>query len=378
MPKPKRKTLPKDFNALLKAGDMAALTAVFDACERDARGGYGKQTALGFNDAPEALIRWLVGQGADLEATNTWGRTPLHQHAASWNGKVEVLLDLGADIHATDPSGDTPLHKAATSAKPEAVRILLARGARADAVNRAGLTPLAAGLQACSNAWIEPMAEIAALLLAAEPPRRIGLGDRLRRALSGGQGGKGEWGGPTQDLPKLQAFVRRIGENFEFHRAGFNPESREATSDALDRLYALFAVPPVPRRQMHDGAAPIVARAARWQDRHDELWALLVPSSGAAATVQGEVIRIAGRIADEIDRNGGANWDADYRRMGKAFLTHLASGAPLPEADQARAAELIQRARTLDGVGEGLCELSVRWVALNPAPVPLAAPDYAR
>ncbi|RYF89445.1 MAG: ankyrin repeat domain-containing protein [Caulobacteraceae bacterium] len=373
MPKPKKKTLPKDFDALLKAGDMAALTAVFDACERDARGGYGKQTALAFNDAPEALIRWLVEQGADLEATNTWGRTPLHEHAGSWNGKVEVLLDLGADIHATDPSGDTPLHKAATSAKPEAVRILLARGARADAVNRAGLTPLAAGLQACSNAQIEAMAEIAALLLAAEPPLATpGLFDRIRRAVSGGGGAARP--GPAEH----RAFVQRIGENFEFHRAGFNPEFLQQTSDGLDRLYALFDLPPVARRRMHDGAGPIVATPGRWQDQHQELWALLVPSSGAAATVQGEVIRIAGRIADEIDRNGGANWDADYRRMGKAFLAHIASGAPLSDADQARAAELIQRARTLDGVGEGLCELSVRWVALNPAPVAPGATDYAR
>jgi hypothetical protein len=105
----------------------------------------------------------------------------------------------------------------------------------------------------------------------------------------------------------MKAFVQRIGENFEFHRAGFNPESVEATSAALDRLYALFGVPPVPRRMMHDGRSPIVAKSARWQDQQQELWALLVPSNGPAATVQGEVIRIAGRVADEIDRNGGAN-----------------------------------------------------------------------
>lgn len=371
MAKAKKKTLPKDFRDQLQAGDVEALKAVFDTCDLDARGGYGKQTALGFNDCPEALIRWLAEQGADLQATNTWGRTPLHEHASSWNGKVEVLLDLGADIQATDTQGDTPLHSAATSGKTEAVRLLLTRGARADAVNAAGQTPLAAGLRGCSNIQIAAMADIAALLLAASPPPKApGLFDRLKRAVGGAAAAPG--------LAEQRAFVTRIGENFEFHRAGFNPEFLDAASDGLDRLYALFDLPPVPRRRMHDGAAPIVATPGRWQDQQQELWALLVPSSGAAATVQGEVIRIAGRIADEIDRNGGVNWDADYRKMGQAFLTHIASGAPLPQADQTRAAELIHRARTLDGVGEGLCDLSVRWVARNPAPVALGATDYDR
>lgn len=371
MPKAKKKLLPKDFDALLKAGDIAALKAVFETCELDARGGYGKQTALAFGDCPDELARWLVGQGADIEARDAYGRTPLHERAGSWQGGGEILLDLGADIQATDGQGNTPLHGAAMSARLEAVRVLLARGARADAVNLAGQTPLAAGLQQCSNIHIEPMAGIAALLLAATPPRTPGLFDRLRRAVSGG----GDSGPVT---PQMQAAVQRIGENFEFHRAGFNPEFLEATSDGLHRLYALFDVPPVPRRLMHDGLAPITVRGGRWQDQQQELWGLLVPSKGPAATVQGEVIRIAGRIADEVDRNGGANWDADYRRMGQAFLAHLASGAPLSDAEQDRAARLVPEVRTREGAGGELCELAVQWVRLNPTPAPLSPPDYAR
>lgn len=372
MPKAKKKLLPKDFDTLLKAGDIAALKAVFDACELDARGGYGKQTALAFRDCPDELARWLVGQGADIEARDAYGRTPLHEHAGSWQGRVEVLLDLGADIQAQDTEGDTPLHKAARSGNAGAVGVLLARGARADALNAAGLTPLAAGLQYCSNAQIVEMADISALLLAADPPRKSGFLDRVRRAVSG----RGDT--TAQGLPQLRAFVQRIGENFEFHRAGFNPDYLEATSAALDRLYGLFDAPPVPRRLMHDGRAPIAVGPGRWQDQQQALWALLVPSSGAAATVQGEVIRIAGRIADEVDRNGGANWDADYRRMGQAFLAHLASGAPLSDAERERAAGLVAEVRTRDGAGGELCELAVQWVRLNPTPAPLSPPDYAR
>ncbi len=372
MPKAKKKLLPKDFDALLKAGDLDALKAVFSTCELDARGGYGKQTALAFHDCPDDLARWLVEQGADIEAANTYGRTPLHQRAASWRGDIEVLIDLGGDVNARDKSGDTPLHKAAQSASPASVRVLLARGAQADAVNAANLTPLTAGLQHCSNIQIEAMATIAELLLAATPPRKRGLGDRIKGALSG----KGGDAGPV--TPQMQAFVQRIGENFEFHRAGFNPDYLEATDAALDSLYAQFGVTPVPRRLTHDGATPIIAKSARWQDQHQELWEWLVPSSGAAATVQGEVIRIAGKVADEIDRNGGVNWDADYGKMTHAFLQHVASGAPLSDAERERAARAVAEVRNRDGAGAELCELAVKWVKLNPAPRQLSPPGYSR
>ncbi|WCM26190.1 hypothetical protein NDN01_19595 [Sphingomonas sp. QA11] len=130
----------------------------------------------------------------------------------------------------------------------------------------------------------------------------------------------------------MRAFVTRIGTDFEFHRANFNKDSRDAASTAPDRLYALFDVSPVRCRALHDGRSPIVATADRWQDRHQQLWVLLVPSSGAAASVQGEVIRISGRIADELDGNGGANWDAQYRAMADAWLAHVGSGKALPPA----------------------------------------------
>lgn len=371
MPKPKKKLLPKTFDALLKEGDISALKAVFDTCELDARGGYSKQTALAFYDCPDELSRWLVEQGADIDARDSYGRTPLHNRAVGVFRDIRVLLDLGADVHAVDNAGSTPLHQAAKSGNLGAVAALLERGARADAVNAAGLTPLTAGLQQCSNGGITAMASIAEQLLAATPKPKAGLGDRLKRAFSG-KGGSG------LVTPEMQAFVTRIGQNFEFHRQGFNPEYLDETSAGLDRLYALFGVEPVPRRIMHDGRTPIVAKPGRWQDQHEELWALLTPPSGAAATVQGEVIRIAGKVADEMARNGGGNWDADYRKMLNAFLAHIRSGVALPPPEQERAQQLARRIRDDDRAGEGLIELAVAWVALNPSPEPLPPPDYRR
>lgn len=372
MPKAGKTLLPKTFEELLKAGDIAALKAVFDTCELDARGGYARHTALAFRDCPNELMRWLAGQGAALEARDSYGRTPLHEHAASWQGQVETLLGLGADIHATDRDADTPLHKAARAANVAAVRMLLERGARPDALNASNLTPLAAGLQHCSNIQIEPLAAIAGMLLAADAPRKRGLGDLVKRAVSGGRSDR------QAVTQQMRGFVQRIGETFEFHRGGFNPDYLEATSAALDRLYVLFDVPPVPRRVVHDGHAPISIRLMRWQDQHQELWALLVPSKGPASTVQGEVIRIAGRVADEVDRNGACNWDADYGKMTRALLAHLGSGSPLPVAERERATRLVAEVRDREGATGELCELAVEWVKLNPKPVPLSAPGYTR
>jgi hypothetical protein len=52
--------------------------------------------------------------------------------------------------------------------------------------------------------------------------------------------------------------------------------------------------------------------AADWTKRHAELWADLVPDRGQASTVQGEIIRMTGRLADEANRNGNVNWDAGH------------------------------------------------------------------
>ena len=240
----KNKTLPKDFEALLKEGNLEKLKAVFDKCSIDARGGYSKQTALAFSECPDQLAAWLVANGLSLSLADSYGETPLQARSGHWNGKIRGLL--------------------------------------------------------------------------------------------------------------------------------------AATTEALEHLYRLFDVTPVPRRNMHDGVSPIIARAKRWQDQHQELWELLVSGSGAAQTVQGEVIRISGRIAHEVEGNGGTNWDAQFKQMADAWLTHIKSGNQLSAAEIDEAAELIKEIKGRGGDMERLCELSTVWVALNPLPKVLPKPEYQR
>ena len=142
MAKAKRKTLPKNFESLLKDGDIGKLKATFDTCSVDARGGVTKQTALAFNDCPDELARWLVEHGADISACDSYGSSPLHSRAGHHRGRPEILLDLGADVHLCDERGNTPLHNAAAVYNVETVSLLLKRGARADALNNQNLSPL--------------------------------------------------------------------------------------------------------------------------------------------------------------------------------------------------------------------------------------------
>ncbi|MDR3299445.1 MAG: ankyrin repeat domain-containing protein [Candidatus Accumulibacter sp.] len=349
----KKKALPKNFKELIEAGDISALKAVFDVCELDARGGYLKSTALSFFKIPDELTRWLVEQGADVNAVNQYQETALHEQAASWCGNVELLLELGAAIEAPDYQNETPLHHAAGSYQLKAVRALAAHGANVNAGDDTGRTPLAKALAHCQNTNIAHMAEIAAFLLDA---------------------------GATI-TPEMLADVKRIGEQFEFHRANFNQDELTETDAGLARLYALFHVASVPKRQMHDGVSPITVNTTKWQDQHAELWDLLVPSQGAAQTVQGEAIRVSGRISHEILDNGGANWDADFRKMLNALLRHLGSGTALDEVQLREAAELGARIRDGDGDDEELSrlsELAVRWVLANPKPMPVGSIDYRR
>ncbi len=348
----KRKTLPKNFADLVQANDMEAIQEVFTKSEWDARGGYSKEPALSFYQASPELIRWLVEQGADIEARDQYGKTPLHSHVSSWCGQADLLLELGADPEALDDRNQTPLFAAATSYRTNAVRTLLARGVQVNATNKSGHTALQSALARCSNINITNMAPIAELLLEA---------------------------GATK-TPEMKEAVERIGKEFEFHRAGFNKDYLEETDAALMRLYEIFDVSPIEKRKVHDGVSPITMSSATWQEQHDELWAWLVPSKGAAQTVQGEVIRVTGKISYEIMDNGGGNWDNEFRKMLKAVLHYFSLGVPLNSNLLEEAATLAKQLQhgNDDDAPARLCELAVEWVRANPQPIVMEEPEYKR
>lgn len=352
MGKKKKQSLPKNFNELVEVADISAIKDVFTQCELDARGGYSKETALSFYKIPDELVRWLVDQGADINAKDKYNCTPLHSQAISWCGNVRLFLELGADIEAFDYRNETPLHKAASSFKPKAVQELVAHGANVNVENDMKLTPLANALKICRNADIVNMEEVARILIAS--------GSVI-----------------TLDIKES---VKRIGTEFEFYKESFNKEFLPQTVDSLYLLYKQFDVVPVTKRKVHDGISPITVTATKWTAQHEELWNYLIPAQGYAKTMQGEVIRITGRISYEILDNGGVNWDKDFRMMLDAMIQYFITGTPLEYNTLQEAITLTKQLH--NGIGNDeparLCELAVYWVLSNPNPIIMKKPAYKR
>jgi len=345
----KKKTLPANFYELIEAKDLDALKAVFNECELNAydRRSFNKPT-LSFYDVPLELMNWLIAQGADINVKDEYDRTPLHYHAQVNDiERVTLLLEKGADIEAIAEYDETPLH--AAGYYPEVTALLIAKGANVKAKDDMKHNPMEAMLYSVQSIDIPKAAKTAELYLKA--------------------GVK-----PTK-FAKEQ--ITRIGEDFEFHRNNFNPEYLEETDAGLQQLYKLFNVSPVPRRIQHDGKSPIVLTGNTWEARYEQAWTLLVPSNGSATTVQGEVVRIAGRVNDELLRNAMGNWDKEYRKMLTAISGYLQQGNPLSESELAEVADIQKYILEDDGTGtQRLCELATAWVVQNPQPITLGKVNY--
>ena len=345
----KKKTLPANFKELLEANDLEALKAVFNECELNAYDRHSfKKPALSFYDVPLELMDWLIAQGADINVKDEYDRTPLHYHAQVNNvEKVALLLDKGADIESKAAYDRTPLFAAAYH--PEVTALLIAKGANVKAKDDMKHNPMEAMLYAVQSIDISKAAKTAELYL------KAGLK-------------------PTK-FAKEQ--ITRIGEDFEFHRQGFNPEYLEETDSALQQLYKLFDVPPVPRRIQHDGKSPIVLTGETWEKRYEQAWELLVPSSGRASIMQGEVVRIAGKVNDELLRNAMGNWNKEYQKMLNAISGYLQQGNSLSENELAEVADIQKYILENDGTGSHrLCELATAWVTKNPEPIALEKVNY--
>ena len=181
--------------------------------------------------------------------------------------------------------------------------------------------------------------------------------------------------------PEIQECVKNIGEDFEFHRENFSKREAENVDEALQKMYKFFMVEPVARSIVHDGVSPIIVCDETWRQQFNYLWDYLVPSSGAAKTVQGELIRIGGRITDEFYRNGGVNWDREYRKMVDALPRYFSKGNPLSDDELAEIETLISKIKghgTPDEILDRICELAVVWVLNNQTPITLEKTNYRR
>jgi len=128
---------------LARTGDVGLLEAFVDRA-----GGYHARTSNG-----DSLLHWavlrrgnvpmikhLLGKGLSARDANQAGVTPLH--AASGKESVDLLVASGAEVNARNTLGRTPLHDAALMQDWDAARALIALGAGKRIADRDGKTPL--------------------------------------------------------------------------------------------------------------------------------------------------------------------------------------------------------------------------------------------
>lgn len=355
----KRKTLPSDFNDIIKNGSLDELKSVFEKCDINAYGGYNKGNALFFDDIDEAFIRWAAAEGIDVNFEDTWHDTPIIYQAKSNPSNVKILIELGADIEKKDKYNNTPFGKVVSNCIPNeekylgAVKCLVENGADIH-VHCGKYTPLEKALGQCRGIQIPAMLKVATYL--------ISLGTKI--------------------TPSMRESVRTIGESFEFYRPNFNKDLLTETDKDLQGLYKLFEVDPVTQREVYDGKSPIQVKASslKWQKQFEELWDMLVPGLGHASTVQGEVIRITGKVRREISDNGAGNWNKDFKKLPQALSRYFSMGTALHDNDLNEASTLAKSisANSDDDDLNKLCKYAVKWVLLNPDPILLDKVDYDR
>jgi len=118
------------YHPRLEARDSNGRTAIFAAVE-------GYQHRSDKDRASVECVRLLAEAGADVNARDNDGNTPLH--ATSFVDVAEELLRLGADVNARNNAGETPIF---TTGNDNVIALFIEHGADLAIRNNAGRTVL--------------------------------------------------------------------------------------------------------------------------------------------------------------------------------------------------------------------------------------------
>lgn len=365
MPRAKKPkySLPDDFYEIMERGDLEEIKAVFQDPEMlkfltESKESYHNPL---FKYSPcTEIYKWFVEQGFDLHMKDR-GEEPIHYHARCFNNNIEGIILAGADIEAKRGFGDdgaTPLEIAAQSLQASSMKVLIKYGA---------------------NVHVKRHGKGLLHTVISEFKHGVGIHDIQIKAfecmeLLINAGVEIEDGMKDDIIGICNAFDKRK-DSFKPYQE--NPQPYE---DGVNRMCELFGVERPAAPVVHDGKSPITVTATDWRDQHAELWDMLVPASGKCKTVQGEVVRIGGKINVEIFKQGGAHWNAEFRKMLNALKKYYEMGTIPDEVEHQEALALI---KSINGDSDGedvlrLCEINIHWVLANPEPIELGEVNYKR
>lgn len=164
-----------DVNAVNKAGD----TPLHLAVKMDS----------------DALVKILI-ERASVNEKNTWGETPLHifsKKGFSRSSIGRLLIDKGADVEArSDLKDQTPLHCAVQRrllTNTELIRLLIEKGANIEAVDSEGATPLLLAVKERSDEAVKILVEKGAKIT-----------DEIMKCSEINKRTDGDWGKPASRI----------------------------------------------------------------------------------------------------------------------------------------------------------------------------------
>ena len=360
-----RKTLPADIEQIIASGDVEAVARAVERCEIGAylRGSAYEPRLMHF-PASEEITDFLLARGEDINSRDRYQRTPIHARVRSrCLDQIPMLIARGGDINARDTSDQTALFDVVERFPVVDVSRMMSWGADplvvADSRVHGKSTLMEYALRQESLFDAPRALPVMRLLLSLGAP----VGERVPVALR------------SMDRMRCTFVTHGLPDHLSQSRV-------DEASAALSELCALFGV-----EQREAQRAPVVGERLELDPsvpalrQHGELWDLLVPDSGQCQTLQGEVIRIAGRVGYEVYDNGGINWDRSFGKLLDQYLSVVRSGLPMPPDSVARAeaavASLKSRSMSHQAVDD-ITELAVAWVRLNPVLVETDLPDVGR
>ena len=192
-------------------------------------------------------LKRLINKGADLEVRTPWERTPLIMACIDWETrKVKLLLEAGANINASDHEGDTPLH-AAIYGSNSLTQLLVDNGADIEARNLDGLTPLGHACEIGKQGAIEILCEAGANVNDEYSTKSL-----LFRAL------EGKHNTPPTSLYKIFKTLKDYGADVEFIQASTGNSILHLTAELTQIDYSAWGVrfTPICRTLINSGLNP--------------------------------------------------------------------------------------------------------------------------
>ena len=351
----KKVVLPENFRKIVEKGDLQKFMNVFEECEIDARTERGKTTTNAFSVSGLTTkhARFLIENGFNMNSDCGFGY-PAVAFQADNKPVLKLMLESGAKLDfVVDAENGSALFYCARNNDVKSVKNLLEFGASITAKSKFSKSYLLDDI--LSNCKTQELVE------------RVAITKMLLEA------------GATSSK-ETKTYVEHIIDTFEDNRESYSKEEISKYSKAEKELASLFSVDlPIINGPLKK-IGTVSLKSTGWVHQFDELWGLLVPKSGQADTIQGEIIRVVGKLSHEILDNGANDWDKDYNKMLAELENYFAIEN---DADKETAQEAIALSKKISKKSSyedlsKLTSLAVKWVVANPTLIKIGRVSYDR